>query len=196
MSRVVALDLGGVIVDVDHERCARWLGRSWAACAAAFFDDGLHDRVTVGAIDGDEFATSAAMALGVEPGLVRAAWGAVVELMPAGRALVDDLLAAGCGVHLWSNTDPIHLARMLDALPPGVVTVTASCRLFAMKPQRAFFDKALALGAPALFLDDRADVVAAASAAGVTSRECHGPTQARALLLEAGLLRTSPSRLP
>lgn len=189
MSQLIALDLGGVIVDVDHDRCARKLGLTWSACEDAFFAGGLHDRLTIGAIDANVFIDTAATALDLAPALVRDAWADVVEVMPEGRALVDELLASGCRVHLWSNTDPIHLARMLDGLPPGVVADTASFRLGAMKPQPAFFHRAMARGVPAMFLDDRLDVVDAARAEGVHATRCLGPTQARALLVEAWLLR-------
>lgn len=189
MTDIIALDLGGVLVDVDHERCARRLGLRWTQCEAAFFAGGLHDKVTTGQIDGAAFIASAAETLGLPEGLVREAWADIVTVMPDGRALVEELLAAGSPVHLWSNTDPIHLARMLDGLPTGVAADTASFRLGAMKPEPAFFQRAMARGVPAIFLDDRLDVVDAARAEGVRALRCVGPVQARALLIEAWLLR-------
>ena len=188
LSRIVALDLGGVIADVSHARCAALLGRTWPECEGAFFDDGLHDALTVGAVDAASFVQAAAARLHEDAARVRAAWAAVVDITAEGRALVVDLLARGHRVHLWSNTDPVHLDRMLAQLPPGVVADTASFRVGAMKPHADFFARAAALGTPALFLDDRLDIVAAATAAGVSARQCLGATQARALLVEASLL--------
>lgn len=187
-SRIVALDLGGVIADVSHARCAALLGRSWPECEGAFFDDGLHDALTIGAVDGESFVHSAAARLHEDDARVRAAWGAVVDVTAEGRAVVVDLLARGHRVHLWSNTDPVHLERMLAQLPAGVVADTTSFRVGAMKPHADFFARAAAHGAPALFLDDRPDIVAAALAAGVHARQCLGATQARELLVEASLL--------
>lgn len=186
---VVALDLGGVIVDVDHERCARRLGLAWSACEPAFFADGMHDRLTMGTLDGAAFIDAAAAKLSLASALVREAWADVVAVLPEGRVLVEELLAAGARVHLWTNTDPIHLERMLAELPAGVVASTASFRLGAMKPQPAFFERARALGEPAIFLDDRLDVVDAARSAGVRATRCLGPVAARAFLVEAWLLR-------
>jgi FMN phosphatase YigB (HAD superfamily) len=185
---IVALDLGGVIADVAHARCAALLGRTWAECEGAFFDEGLHDALTIGAVDGDAFVRAAAARLGEDEARVREAWAAVVDITAEGRQVVVDLLARGHRVHLWSNTDPVHLARMLAQLPAGVLADTASYRVGAMKPDAAFFARAAAHGAPALFLDDRLDIITAAQAAGVTARQCIGAAQARALLREASLL--------
>ncbi len=187
-SRVVALDLGGVIADVAHARCAVLLGRTWRECEGAFFDEGLHDALTVGSVDGEAFVKTAAARLGEPEARVREAWASVVDITADGRQLVVDLLARGHRVHLWSNTDPVHLERMLAQLPAGVFAGTASFRVGAMKPDAAFFTRASARGMPALFLDDRLDNVDAAVAAGVTARQCLGAPQARALLVQASLL--------
>lgn len=189
---IVALDLGGVIVDVTHQRCADALGLRWSACERAFFDDALHDHVTKGVVDGDMFVRTALSRLPVRASLslatLRAAWSLVVEVTPEGRTLVEELLARGHRVHLWTNTDPIHLERMLAQLPAGVVAQTASYTLGAMKPEPEFFACALAHGVPALFLDDRRDIVDAARLAGVSARQVLGAAQARTALVEASLL--------
>ena len=188
---VVALDLGGVIVDIDHGRCLTRLGvprDNRALLERAFFDGGLHDDVTVGRVDGAAFAAEAARRVGLPADAVSAAWALVCDVMPAGRALVAELIERGHRVHLWSNTDPIHLAHMTAQLPAGVVVDTASFRVGSMKPLPEYFAKAAALGVPALFLDDRADNVAAAVAAGIVARRCDGPAEARAHLADVGLL--------
>ncbi len=185
---LVALDLGGVIADVDHTNVDRALGIDAAARERAFFDGGLHDGLTVGAVDGETFARAAAERLALPPAQVRAAWALVVNVTTAGRALVDELLACGATVHLWSNTDPIHLERMRAQLPAGVGARTASYVLGAMKPQPAFYARARALGEPAVFLDDLEANVAAAHAAGVTARVCRGAAEARAILVSLGIV--------
>jgi FMN phosphatase YigB (HAD superfamily) len=185
---LIALDLGGVIVDVDHRRTMDRLGIDRPMLERAFFDDGLHDAVTIGAVDGATFTRTAAERLGRDVREVEEAWALVVDVMPAGRALVDDLVRAGVEIVLWTNTDPIHLPRMLAGLPPEARDATASFRLGAMKPEPAFFAKALEHGEPVVFLDDLAKNVAAAKRAGVDARVCLGPIQARAILSEIGAL--------
>jgi FMN phosphatase YigB (HAD superfamily) len=185
---IVALDLGGVIVDVDHGRTMAKLGIDRPTLERAFFDDGLHDAVTIGAVDGAVFSRTAASRLGRDVREVEDAWALVVDVMPAGSALVRELIEAGHDVVLWTNTDPVHLPRMLAGLPPEVRAPTASFRLGAMKPDPAYFAKALAHGEPVVFLDDLEKNVAAARLAGVDARVCAGPIRARAILSEIGAL--------
>lgn len=186
--RTVAFDLGGVLVGVDHGAAARVLGVTLADVERAFFSDGIHDAVTVGALDGDAFAAAAARALGRAPGEARAAWAAVVEVWPEGRALVEECLRAGLRVVLWSNTDPIHLERMARALPPLPLD-SVSFSLGAAKPDAEFYRRGLALlGEVPVFVDDRDDNVAAARAAGVRAHVVRGPAAARAALVLEGLL--------
>ncbi len=185
---IVAFDLGGVIVDVDHGAAARALGVPLIDIERAFFSHGIHDAVTVGALDGPSFAAAAARALGRDEAAVTAAWAAVVEVRADGRALVDECLAAGLRVVLWSNTDPIHLARMAQALPP-LPLEHVSFALGAQKPDPEFFRRGLArLGAAPVFIDDRADNVAAARALGIRAHQAQGPAEARAALAREGLL--------
>lgn len=186
--RTVAFDLGGVLVGVDHGAAARALGVSHAELERAFFADGIHDAVTVGALSGDAFAAAAARALGRAPAEARAAWACVVEVWPEGRALVEECLAAGLRVVLWSNTDPIHLEKMARALPP-LPLEHVSFALGAQKPDAEFFRRGLArLGEAPVFVDDREDNVAAAHAAGVPAHQVRGPAAARQALVLEGLL--------
>ncbi|MCC7070489.1 MAG: HAD-IA family hydrolase [Deltaproteobacteria bacterium] len=185
---IVAFDLGGVIVDVDHGAAARALGVSLDDIEGAFFSGGIHDAVTVGALDAAGFVAAAAAALGRDAAAVAAAWAAIVEVRADGRALIEECLAAGLRVVLWSNTDPIHLARMARALPP-LPLEHVSFALGAQKPDPEFFRRGLArLGAAPVFVDDRADNVAAARALGVRAHQVQGPAEARAALVQEGLL--------
>jgi HAD superfamily hydrolase (TIGR01509 family) len=186
--RTVAFDLGGVLVGVDHGAAARALGVSLAELERAFFSDGIHDAVTVGELGGDAFAAAAARALHRAPEEVRRAWASVVEVWPEGRRLVDECLAAGLRVVLWSNTDPIHLEKMARALPP-LPLHHVSFALGAKKPDPEFFRRGLArLDEAPVFVDDREDNVAAARALGVPAHQVLGPAAARQALVLEGLL--------
>jgi FMN phosphatase YigB (HAD superfamily) len=185
---VVALDLGGVIVDVSREIAMATIGVGDVDFNKGFFHGDDHDRLTTGHLDGEEHLSRVARRLGRPVHDVRASWAAMVEVMPDGAALVRELLAAGHRVHLWSNTDTIHLDKIVRALPPGLVVETASFHLGAAKPSAEFFRRARALGEPALYLDDRPDFVAAAAAIGVRAAVAVGPAEARARLRSSGLL--------
>ncbi|OGQ13365.1 MAG: hypothetical protein A2138_12975 [Deltaproteobacteria bacterium RBG_16_71_12] len=184
----VAFDLGGVLVDVEHAAAARALDVPLSEIERAFFSGGIHDAVTVGALDGQAFVAAAARALARDVAAVADAWAAIVQVRADGRALVEECLAAGLAVVLWSNTDPIHLARMAQALPP-VPLDHVSFVLGAQKPDPEFFRRGLArLGRSPVFVDDRADNVAAARALGIRAHVVRGPAEARAALAREGLL--------
>jgi FMN phosphatase YigB (HAD superfamily) len=185
--RIVCFDLGGVIADVRHKVVEERLGITRDQYERAFFGHDLHDQMSIGAVPAEEFVSTAATILGMETARVRDAWRDVVDVWPAGRQLIGDCLAAGLDVRVWSNTDPIHLEKMAAQLPPLRLD-SVSFRVGAMKPQREFFEKNIALlGGPAFFVDDRADNVAMALELGVKSQRVDGPDEARAAIRAAGI---------
>lgn len=84
-------------------------------------------------------------------------------------------LAATHAVYLATNTGEVQLEKLHEYLPPPVFyrNIAASCRLGSVKPERAFYEKALALFKLAadacLFVDDRPENVAGAEACGLRS---------------------------
>jgi FMN phosphatase YigB (HAD superfamily) len=177
--RVVAFDLGGVVVDVDFESLTALGPRD--VVERAFFVGDRHDRLTVGTLSGDAYVADVAADLGLDVDVVRAAWASVVRFSPGGLELIAEV-AAVVPVAIWSNTDPIHwsvlstsLQLALDHAPSFVVG--------AMKPQPAYFARAvsrLPADAEVFFVDDRADNVAAAVQAGVQAQVVRGVEQTRA----------------
>lgn len=188
---IVGLDLGGVIVDVNRNAGARALGVSAQEFDDAFFDGTGHAEVTVGAISAEAFLRHAAARLQRELDDVRAGWLAVVDTWPDGVAVVEALLAAGHAVHLWSNTDPVHLEKIAAALPRGVVLETVSFLIGAQKPDPRYWQRAAARGRPTIYLDDRPDFVEAARRIGLPAHVCAGPAGARQALVHAGLIGNS-----
>jgi putative hydrolase of the HAD superfamily len=186
--RVVALDLGGVLVDVDRGRLPALLGAATEAIEEAFFGGSLHDDVSTGVVDGEAFIAEAARRLGAPAPRVRAAWEAFIEVSPGALDVVRTLPVPAVP---WTNTDPVHFAKLGRGLPSLCAAPArgTSYELGAMKPAAAFYALALArLGAEpggVLFLDDRADNVAAARALGVDARVVRGVDGARAALREA-----------
>lgn len=196
--RVVAFDLGGVVVDVQKLVLAP-LGPP-DVVARAFFVGDRHDRLTTGDLGGDEFIALVARDLGLDHDVVERAWASVVSFSAGGLALVDDV-AAVADVAVWSNTDPIHWRVLEPQLATRAVSLSPSFSLGAMKPQRAYYERALeklaALGhdvadvADVLFVDDRADNVAAAIACGIDAVVVDGVRDTRRALEARGVLSSA-----
>jgi putative hydrolase of the HAD superfamily len=182
MSRnAVAFDLGGVVVDVVKDGLAAF------SDVDAFFG-ARHDAFSVGALDADAYLAAVAHDVGAAADVVGAAWSRVVSWSPGGLAL----LAATCRwtrVLVWSNTDPLHWQVLGDdILAAGVAAadVFVSFRLGVEKPDPRFFARALAAAGldakDVVYLDDRADNVAAARGLGVDAVVVKGVAAAAAVL--------------
>jgi putative hydrolase of the HAD superfamily len=127
-----------------------------------------------------------------------AVWLAI-EVDPTSRALVDELRAAGVGVHLGTNQERHRAAHMRTVLGyDHLFDVSCySCDLGAAKPEPAYFERAVALlgdqAAGVLFVDDRADNVEAARSVGLRAEQWHlddGHDRLRAVLHDHGVLLT------
>jgi len=110
--------------------------------------------------------------------------------MQAGTvALIEDLAAAGLPLALLSNA-PGELAEAISGLPVAAYFghLLFSCQLKVAKPDPECYTRALArLGASAedvIFIDDRAENVAAAAALGLHSVHFTSPDEARAAVAQ------------
>jgi FMN phosphatase YigB (HAD superfamily) len=166
----------------------------WSGVDAAFYGDN-HDALATGAIDADAFVAAAAAALAahgddVDAGAVRDAWARVVAWRPGGPALLA-ACAAQITTWVWSNTDLIHWSVLGSAIDGVVARAVTSFGVGALKPDPAFYRRALAgTGVDAgdvLFVDDRADNVAAARALGIDAVVVTSVGEARALLAARGV---------
>ena len=108
-------------------------------------------------------------------------------------ALIEQVAAAGHRLALLSNA-PADVAGAITALAVAghFEHLVFSCFLRSAKPDPACFGAALSqLGAAAgevVFLDDRAENVAAATALGIQGVHFTGPAEARAELSRQGVL--------
>ena len=176
-TRVVYWDLGGVLVDVDMDRSRRrWsqeTGRSAADFDALLFAGGLKEAVDRGQFDHDELLRRLSDR-GIELGSERWAsiWNACLIARPRMVALVREVARrATCAV--LSNTDPSHAAYISAELGLGddLSWWMTSYDVASMKPEpaiyRAAIERARVPPESILFVDDRADNVEAARAAGI-----------------------------
>jgi putative hydrolase of the HAD superfamily len=118
--------------------------------------------------------------------LDRASW---LRMQAGTVALIEDLAAAGLPLALLSNA-PGELAEAISALPVAAYFghLLFSCQLKLAKPDPECYNRALArLRASAqdvIFIDDRAENVAAAAALGLSSVHFTSPDEARAAVAE------------
>jgi HAD superfamily hydrolase (TIGR01509 family) len=195
---VVLFDLGGVLMDfggvdpmkaltgieTDDEMWRQWLTNEWVrtfergGCTAPEFAAGLVDdwnlSLTAEAFL-EEFET---WPLSTNPG--------AEELVASVRAHVP----TGC----LSNTNAAHWGRSFGQVPllDGFDFQFLSFEIGIVKPDRELFDRvAELLPVPAsrvLFLDDNVLNVEGAREAGFVARHVKGVEEARAALVDAGVL--------
>jgi putative hydrolase of the HAD superfamily len=198
MLRAVAFDLGGVLVDVDHRRACRGLGVALATWKDAWFSGTSHVDVSCGRIDPEAFIATGAVGLRCSPERARTAWQAVVEVWPGAFDLVAAIEARGLRVLVWSNTDPVHVEKMKQALPWLASAHGLSYRLGRQKPEAAYYHAALEPDlAPGevLFVDDRIENVTAAAAAGIHAVHINSATESNGLALTQGRLHSALDRV-
>lgn len=123
-----------------------------------------------------------------------------VLLLPAGSLDPNEELLAELprlrvdGVYLVTNQNPRRAAVIRELLDgrPGISGVLVSYEIGFLKPERAFFERALAgIGRTpqeCLFVDDKPDYVAGGTAAGIDSVLFRDNAQLFDLLRSRGLL--------
>lgn len=182
----MAFDLGGVVVDVDLSVLLDLGPRE--RVDAAFFGHDRHERLSVGTMSAGAFCADVAADLDVSADDVANCWRRVVRFSAGGLELIEST-ARQHPVLIWSNTDPLHWSVLGPALTSLATAVSPSFLVGHMKPEAAYFARALdAAGTGAdpassvVFVDDRADNVAAATALGINAIVVRGVAAARAAI--------------
>jgi putative hydrolase of the HAD superfamily len=196
----VLFDLGGVLIDPggvgplralsgigsDEELWARWLGCPWVrrfeagACTAEEFAAGFVD-------DWKLSLTPAAFLEDFSrwPG---GEYAGAAELVAQVRASVAMGFLSNANAFQWHE----HFGRLALTSSPAFQYRFLSFELGLVKPDPEIFAVVAArLPAPkgrVLFLDDNLVNVDAAAAGGFAARRVQGPREARAALVEAGVL--------
>ena len=185
--KALLLDLGGVVIDVDPQRCFEY----WAEAAGVDVEriadrwcaDEAYEAFEIGAIGFDEYLANLSTRLGIslKPGDWRAGWNALLGDPIADVVAVLPTLAERLPLYCFSNTNDVHQAaweqRHAEALTP-FRRIYVSWQLGMRKPSVAAYQRvADDIGvAPKdiVFLDDNAANVQGACAAGFVAR--HAPT--------------------
>lgn len=120
--RAVLLDLGGVLVDVDHGRAllafGQRTGRSPESIRRAFEGDNLHGDFNIGRIDEALFRARVLSRLdaALSDPEFDAAWCSTIAPISHIESLLKGL-AAQNDLYLLSNTDPIHFSWVKTHCP-------------------------------------------------------------------------------
>ncbi len=184
MIRVIVFDLGGVLIDLDFDRCVRAFREVLGYERITEILDlshqkGIYGEMEAGLISADEFR--AEVLKDSRPGCVpadvdRAMAGLLVGMDPAKVPLLERL-AEKYPVYALSNNNEISTARMHHIYEENGLDWRRvfrkeflSCRMRLMKPSREIFDAVAAEigfpGAEILFVDDSQKNVDGARAAG------------------------------
>jgi len=198
MRRAVLLDMGGVLVELGGERpFLELLGgrhtqgemwRLWLESPAVR----AHES---GRLATEAFAEAAVREFGLDIGareFLAHFTGWMRGPYEGAHALLDEL-SARHDTAILTNISSVHWPIAASfGLFDRVGRVIASHHIGAIKPDREFFEIALAtLGAApadAVFFDDNAINVEGARACGIESHQVRGPAEARARLVELDLL--------
>lgn len=195
MTEIIVLDIGDVLVrthpDAHYRTLAMILGTTWEEVRETVESCDLVARFEQGHISQAQF-TEELRELLEHPKLtaheVATAWCAVLGPIDPVVAAPARLLASAGRLLLASNTNPIHWRHIRLALEHAGITAPAllSHELGFTKPDPRFF-AALTRLIPhgtrcGLFVDDRAENIAAAHAAGLpASRHIDADASARRL---------------
>jgi FMN phosphatase YigB (HAD superfamily) len=194
------MDVGDVLVrtvPMAHYRAlAERVCAPWRAVAAIVEESGAVDAFETGRLSGEEFADKLARHLG-HPDLRRRdlenAWCEVIGPTDPLVAEAAAALAAAGRLVLASNTNPFHWRIIRVRLADVGIACPAylSFEVGAAKPGQAFFAALTADSSPvaagSIYIDDRAENVAAAAHHGLTGWQHQDSAQTAGLL--ASLLR-------
>jgi len=216
--KLLYFDLGNVLLSFSHEQMYRQMaavtGVSPEALVEVLFGGGAAAGALVeyetGRLSTDEYFAVVERAIGKRPDAEQFATAVCDIFAPIDGTwdLVRKLAAAatrngGCPrLAILSNTNPIHWAFVTDGRFPLVAEIGRPGSPFAwsvlsyeagsMKPDRAIYDAAIArAGAAAeeiFFVDDIAENVAGARAAGIDAVQYEGTTKLIDDLLARGVV--------
>ena len=198
--KALLLDLGGVVIDVDPQRCFEY----WAGAAGVDIGDiarrwradEAYEALEIGAIGFEEYLVSLSAQLGIslDPDDWRAGWNALLGDPVAEVVAALPTLAARVPLYCFSNTNVVHQAawerRHADALTP-FRRIYVSWQLGMRKPSvsayRRVADEIGIAPRDIVFLDDNVGNVEGARAAGLVARHVPNSAVTLAVLREQGI---------
>ena len=169
--KILALDIGNVCVKIDFANFARTLGIAEIPQELI----ALQRELECGRIDDKTFLSAASDACHCSyPDVLRAFNSILIAPVPGMVEVVSSLNSYGYEARFFSDISPTHLARTKEifpaaaAVPDGMFSFVSG----AQKPDEimfAAFEKRF--GIPALYVDDRIELITAARTRGWNSRQ-------------------------
>lgn len=186
-------DLGNVLLDFDHAAACRNVSRitglSPEVVRHTIFESGLELRYEAGELTTEEFHLEFEARTGTKVSLdaLVLACSDMFTLKPGMAAILAELRAAGHRLGLLSNTNIAHwqfvYPNRYGELWPHFEVFALSFELKSLKPLPRIYEQAAELArVPAtsiFFVDDRADNVAGALAAGMDAIRFESAMQVR-----------------
>jgi putative hydrolase of the HAD superfamily len=194
----MALDLGNVLVRVDHMRfcagLAGFLPLSPREVYAAVFASGLEPGYDSGRLSSREFYEKIMGHLGLDLSYPRFCrlWNDIFDPMEGMEEAVARL-AARYSLFLISNTNPLHFHYIKECFPllRHIPRFILSFQVGSRKPEAGIYRSLIQeMGAPparCLFVDDKLPFVAAAREHGLVAWHFTGPEDFCRRLDEQGL---------
>ena len=184
MPKAIVFDLGGVLIDLDYDRCVRAFREILGYERITELLDlshqkGIYGDMEAGLVTEDEFRAEVLRESrpGCVPADVDRAMGALLTGMDPRKVQLLQRLSKRYALYGLSNNNEISVARMHQIYEENGLDWQnvfrkefISCRMKLMKPSRAIFDAAAAeIGLPPekiVFIDDSPRNVDGAIAAG------------------------------
>jgi HAD superfamily hydrolase (TIGR01509 family) len=196
--KALALDLGNVLVKVDHGRFCRRLatltGLTPEEVYARVFDSDLEPGYDTGRLTSEEFHRRVADHFGVAlPFSQFALWWSDIFDPLAGMAELVRHLAGRFPLYLLSNTNPLHFACIREHFDflNLFTSFILSFKVGSRKPEPGIYQALIRqtglVPAQTLFVDDKLPFVHAAREQGLTAWQFTSPAEFVRLLQQHGL---------
>lgn len=175
VSSILALDIGGVCLQLRHDRACRHFGLADAAAFRARFPEvwALAAELETGRLAEEDFLARAGDLLGMGAGELHDFWLDLIGgEMPGAGEFVEQAVAWGCRPVFLSDVSAIHYRALLPRLSfaERMHGAVVSYEVGALKPDGRMYaaleNRYCGGGLPVLYIDDRATNVAAARARG------------------------------
>ncbi len=197
--KALALDLGNVLVQVDHLRFCRRLatlaGLTPEEVYARVFGSDLDPAYDTGRLTSEEFHRRVTEACGVTLPVPRfASWWCDIFAPMEGMAALVGRLAGSYPLYLVSNTNPLHFAHIRENYPllHHFKRFVLSFEVGSRKPEPGIYRALIRqTGLPprqCLFVDDKLPLVSAAREQGLQSWQFISPAEFVRLLQQQGIL--------
>lgn len=186
MNKVLLLDIGGVLVDLDWDLVSQSLNelaeeslpdiRSFLGCST-----GIHRELMIGKCSFDAFASffSEQLQINCSVDRFRKLWESSLKLKPVAVAFMESI-PKDVRIVLFSDTDPVHASYQLEKLGLGrfIDKAVFSYETGFLKPEDGAFEAVLrvvdASPSECIFLDDKLPNVKAALKYGIRGKHFEG----------------------